>query len=414
MSQKIFVQYGAGNIGRGFIGQVFSAAGYTVCFIDVNTALIEQLNRDHRYPITIVEPQGDTDLWVENVYGIHGANTPAVIEAIAHADLMATAVGVNVFPKILPLIAEGLRKRWSNQNFTPLNIIICENLLDADTYMRRALQALLTPEECIHLDAWVGLSEASIGRMVPVMTEAMQRGNPLRVCVESYCQLPIDRAAFKGPLPQIPNVHPFTPFEYFIRRKLFVHNMGHALVAYLGAREGCSTIGQAIRNPVIKLIAQRAMTEAAYALAHHFSVPLQEILEHISDLLLRFSNQRLGDTVARVGRDTSRKLARNDRFVATIHLCETEGIAPIYVSVGFAAGLLFENPDDPGTAALRAHVEHNGPALTLETLCAVQSDSTRAQICAYYMKLQNGVTLEEILAEAESLHGKVLAARKII
>ncbi len=414
MSQKLFVQYGAGNIGRGFIGQLFSAAGYTVCFIDVNTALIENLNRDHRYPVTIVEPDGDTDLWVENVYGVHGADLPAVMNTIAHADLMATAVGVNIFPKILPLIAEGLRKRWAMQNFEPFNIIICENLLDADAYMRRELIALLAPAEQRLFEMYVGLSEASIGRMVPVMTEAMQRGNPLRVCVERYCQLPIDKAAFKGPLPQVPNLHPFAPFEYFIRRKLFVHNMGHALVAYLGAREGHATIGQAMQTPVIKLIAQRAMTEAAYALSRHFSIPLHEILDHISDLLLRFANQRLGDTIARVGRDTLRKLSKNDRFIATLQLCETEGIPPVYISIGLAAGLLFENPDDPGTATLRDHVEKEGPATTLATMCGLQSDSTRAQICAYYIKLKNGSTLEEILAEAESLHAKVLAERKII
>lgn len=414
MDQRIFVQYGAGNIGRGFIGQVFAAAGYTICFIDVNTALVEQLNRDHRYPVTIIEPEGDTDLWVESVYAVHGTDTPAVINAIAHADMMATAVGVNVFPKILPLIAEGLRTRWSNQNFTPFNIIICENLLDADAYMRRALHALLTAEERVHFDALVGLSEASIGRMVPVMTEAMQRGNPLRVCVESYCQLPIDKDAFKGPLPHIPNVHPFSPFEYFIRRKLFVHNMGHALVAYLGAMEGDLFIWQAMHNPVIKLIAQRAMTEAAYALARHFSIPLQEILEHISDLLLRFSNQRLGDTIARVGRDTSRKLASNDRFIATLNLCEAEGITPIYIGIGLAAGLLFENPDDAGTLALRDRVEHEGPKLTLTNHCILQNYSTCDRVCTYYTYFKKGLTLEEVLAYAEHLHAQVLATQKII
>ena len=33
---KKFVMYGAGNIGRGFIGQTFSKSGYEVVFVDVN------------------------------------------------------------------------------------------------------------------------------------------------------------------------------------------------------------------------------------------------------------------------------------------------------------------------------------------------------------------------------------------
>ena len=41
------VMYGAGNIGRGFIGQLLSQSGYHVDFIDVAPAVIEQLNTQH-------------------------------------------------------------------------------------------------------------------------------------------------------------------------------------------------------------------------------------------------------------------------------------------------------------------------------------------------------------------------------
>ena len=46
--------YGAGNIGRGFIGQTFSLAGYKVGFIDVNMTLIDRLNADGEYPVDVV------------------------------------------------------------------------------------------------------------------------------------------------------------------------------------------------------------------------------------------------------------------------------------------------------------------------------------------------------------------------
>jgi mannitol-1-phosphate 5-dehydrogenase len=39
------VMYGAGNIGRGFIGKVFSEAGYEVVFIDVVPEVVEPESR---------------------------------------------------------------------------------------------------------------------------------------------------------------------------------------------------------------------------------------------------------------------------------------------------------------------------------------------------------------------------------
>ena len=83
-------------------------------------------------------------------------------------------------------------------------------------------------------DETVGLVEASIGRMVPVQTEEMKDGDPMRVSVEGYGFLPVDKAAFKGDIPSITNMVPFEPFDFYIKRKLYIHNMGHATCAYLG------------------------------------------------------------------------------------------------------------------------------------------------------------------------------------
>ena len=398
---KTFVQYGAGNIGRGFIGQIFSEAGYLIRFIDVDINIINALNKEKRYPIKIVSNEGSNESWVENVDGINGFEQEKVISAIAACNLMATAVGVHVLPQIVPNIIAGIKERIRLQVKQPLNIIICENLLDADKLLFNLISEQLNADENNYFTEYVGLVEASIGRMVPVMTNDQRQGNILRVCVESYCELPIDKAAFKGTVPDVPHLFPFEPFEYYIKRKLFVHNMAHALTAYLGNLVGYTTVWQAIENPMIKKIVQRAMAESAKALSKKFNIPMQSIAEHVEDLLLRFSNAALGDTVRRVGKDTKRKLSSNDRFTGAIKFCKEQGTIPVYIPIGIAAGLLFTGDDD-GTAAVREKLKIDGINATLRDICGIGENDNLTK--AYFALLSAEANLQKLLLAAENFN----------
>jgi mannitol-1-phosphate 5-dehydrogenase len=412
---KMFVQYGAGNIGRGFIGALFSNAGYNVEFIDVNMEVINALNERKQYPVRIVAKKGNHQMQIKNVCGIDGRDSLLVAQAIAGADIMATAVGVNILPRIVPNIVEGLRLRFKSNNINPLNIIICENLIDADKLLAKLINEQLNDAEKAQFNDYVGLVEASIGRMVPVMTEEMKRSDNLLVCVEKYCMLPIDKAAFKGKIPEIPELYPYSPFEYFIRRKLFIHNMGHALAAYMGHIEGFTYIWQAIENPYIKLLTQRAMIESAKALSKHFEVPLAAIMEQIDDLLLRFSNAELGDTVDRVGRDLKRKLSSSDRLAGAVKLCQAEGVEAVYICAGIAAGLFFESQDDQGTQFVKEMLKSKGVVPVLNEICGLDADEKEKEyIKSYYELLKTGATIKELLLMCEEFEEEAIALKNIV
>lgn len=335
---KQAVMYGGGNIGRGFIGALLSQSGYAVTFVDVAEPIVKALQENHTYPVRYVSNEGSTDVWIENVTAVNGNDTAAVADVIAGCDIMATAVGVRILKFIVPNIVAGLRKRWAEKK-GPLNIIICENLMDANKILANMIKEQLTDDEKTVFDESVGLVEASIGRMVPVQTEEMKDGNPLRVCVESYGFLPVDKAAFKGEIPEIPNMVPYAPFDFYLKRKLYIHNMGHATCAYLGDLLGHTYIYQSIDDPEIALITQNAMLESAQALAKQYNADLDPLLQHIRDLLGRFTNAALGDTCQRVGGDPARKLSPEDRLIGAGKLALQLGITPSYIAVGAAAGL---------------------------------------------------------------------------
>ena len=387
------IMYGGGNIGRGFIGALFSESGYEVAFVDVVDEVIEALNKAHTYPIRIIKNDSYEDRDVKNVSAVDGKDANAVAEAIASADIMATAVGVNVLKYIIPNIVAGLRLR-KERNMPPFNIIICENLNDANKIIEGMIKEQLSEEETEWFDANIGLVEAAIGRTVPVQTEEMKDGNPLRVCVESYGYLPVDKEAFKGEIPEIKNMVPFAPFDFFIKRKLFLHNMGHALTAYLGDLLGIEYLYEAISCDEIYIIVKGAMEESARALSKKYGVPLEDLLLHRTDLLERFTNEALRDTCNRVGREPARKLSPSDRLIGSATLALEMGIVPAYISIGAAAGLFRYMKEEKDLTVTARDV--------LEQVSKLDCDGELGQlILTMYEWMQQGKTFGEIRKGAD-------------
>lgn len=399
---KKFIMYGAGNIGRGFIGQLFSESGYNVGFIDVNLEIIERLNKYGEYPVNIVSEE-NKELIVKNVYGIDGNDIERIAEEIAACDIMATAVGVNVLKFIAKPIALGIERRLNN-NGKPLDIIICENLIGADKFLKDLILQHI-PRLADRIEKDIGFVEASIGRMVPVMTEEKRMGNPLRVCVEPYNILPVDKLAFKGEIPQIKNLYPFAPFNLFIQRKLFMHNMSHALCAYLGYLKGYTYIYEAVNDIEIKYIAYKALSEMAAVLCKENNTDIIPLLRHADNLLLRFQNKALGDTVERVGRDTVRKLGPNDRLIGALKLSEKHDYACGCICIGIAAAMLFNPSGDDNSRSLYQFVEKNGVKKALITYCGYSREKTEL-IENLYNMLISGKQVNELLIYCDNISQK--------
>ena len=401
---KKFVMYGAGNIGRGFIGQTFSDAGYKVGFVDINMEVINKLNADGEYPVHVVTTESNVEKTVKNVYGINGNDIELVSDEIAECELMATAIGVNVLKFIAKPIAKGIEKR-AKRNAPPLNIIICENLIGADEYLKGLVIAAI-PELKDYVERNVGFIEASIGRMVPVMTEEKKAGNPLRVYVEPYNILPVDKNAFKGePVKDVANLYPYSPFNLFIQRKLFMHNMSHALTAYLGNLRGYGYIYQAIADYDIRYVALRALLASAEGVSKENGTEINPLIAHAENLLYRFTNTALADTVERVGKDTVRKLGSNDRLIGALKLCEKHGVNASYICIGIAAGMLFAPDADASAKELYGFVKENGVKAALEKYSDYNGKYVPL-IERVYGELEKGVSLNAVVSEIDEKDGK--------
>jgi mannitol-1-phosphate 5-dehydrogenase len=404
---KKAVMYGGGNIGRGFIGELLNRSGYETTFVNRRESIVKQFQQDGRYPVRHVTSGGYEDYIVDHVTSVSGDDMEAVAEAIADCDIMATAVGARVLESIVPNVVAGIRRRWEKGG-APLNIIICENLNDANRIFEGMLKAQLTEAEKTLFDESVGLVEASIGRMVPVQTDEMRDGEPLRVCVENYGFLPVDLDGFKGAVPQIENMVPFSPFDFYIKRKLFIHNMGHATCAYLGNYLGLTYIYESIAIPAVRVLVENAMLESAMALSGKYGVDFKSIHLHITDLLYRFTNAALKDTCERVGGDPARKLSPSDRMIGSSLTASEQGIKPVYISVGSAAGILRYIRESEGMEQ-----NHETAESVLSEVSGIEKGSELSSlILGFYDMLLQGCTLEELIKEADDVKheaiGKVI------
>jgi len=391
------VQIGAGNIGRSFIGQLFARAGYEVVFIDVAQDIIQALNQRRSYAVEIRDENPET-IRVENVRGVDGRDVEAAAKELAAADIAGTAVGPGALPYVYPTIARGLVLRHERGG-APLDIIICENLRNAAEAFRDGLRPHLLPE--FSLDGAVGLIETSIGKMVPIMTEEQHRADPLLVFAEAYNTLICDGQAFRNPVPQGEGLDPKTNMGAYVDRKLFVHNLGHAAAAYLGHLEApeATYVWEAVAHDVVGPAVREAMWESGRSLMMEYPDEFCEadIDRHIEDLLRRFRNQALGDTIYRVGRDVPRKLGRDDRIIGALRLDERHGVPAPTTTRCAAAAMLFRGTDEhgevwPADRELAEKVRAMGPEHILSEVCGLTADS-----------IQDSAVRQRILTEHASL-----------
>ena len=388
---KQFVMYGAGSIGRGFIGSLFSKIGYEVTFIDVNDEVIRLINQKKGYNQIIV---GDTPkvCHIDHVKAVDGKDEQAVCQAIAQADLMATALGANVLPKVAPLIAKGLEYRWQERGDEPLDILICENLMDADHILHGYVKEHISDSN--KMDLLVGFIETSIGKMVPPADNFTEKVDPLDVRQEAYEYLPVNSETLKTKLPECPNIIPYTPFNYYVKRKLYIHNMAHLTCAYLGMLEGYTYISESASNTSIQWILKKCMEESSIALALEYNTNYRDLQLHMNDLLYRFANKELKDTVARVARDPMRKLQASDRLIGSVRLCLAQDVQPIYLAFATALALY--------------HVEDKSVDDVLKDVCLIRENEEVYQWIRKNLKLlKEGLSLEEIISSLQKFEHEI-------
>ncbi len=380
---KTAIQFGAGNIGRGFIGAVLAKSGYNVIFADVNKEIVDRINADGHYTVHIKDVESE-DILISGVSAVD-SSTDAITEKIKEASLITTAVGLRILKFIAPAIAKGIIARMEAGIEEPLNIIACENGLRATTQLKEAVLEHLDGNQKEWCLAHTGFPDCAVDRIVP----PVRSENPIDVVVERYYEWDVEEKAFVGPVPQIEGMSLADNLLAYIERKLFTLNTGHAITAYFGKMKGCATIEESIAVPEIFELVHASMQQSGEALVKQFGFDHEAHFRYIEKIIGRFRNPYLKDDVTRVGREPIRKLSPDDRLIKPLMTAKSFGLPYDKLLLGIGAALHFRNENDPQSVQLGEMIDNEGLEATVSKITGIlPSDPLMAEIVKAYSEAE--------------------------
>ncbi|MFB3165114.1 mannitol-1-phosphate 5-dehydrogenase [Neobacillus sp. 179-J 1A1 HS] len=378
---KKAVHFGAGNIGRGFIGALFSQSGYNVVFVDIADQIINQLNEEKQYNVMLATDEQET-LTIQNVSGLNNLKQEnEVIDAIKEAAFLTTAIGPNILPRIAPLIAKGLAARVE-ENEERLYVIACENQISATDLLKGYIMEHLDEAAKVKVLANVAFLNSAVDRIVPIQNNQ----GSLDVLVEPYHEWVVETTE---EIPHIEGMKIVPELAPFIERKLFTVNTGHAVIAYFGYLANKETIDQTLADEDIYNQVKATLGETGAYLINQYQLDPEEHQKYIDKIIGRFQNAHLNDGVTRVGRSPIRKLGPEDRLVRPALQAQKAGLAYTNLAKAIAAALLFDYKEDEEAVKIQTMIQERGVPYVLQEVCKLEESSELAkEITSHYEALK--------------------------
>jgi mannitol-1-phosphate 5-dehydrogenase len=374
---KKAVQFGAGNIGRGFMGQLFQEAGYKTVFVDVSDSLVGIMNERGRYILRLLDAytKQERDITIDNFEAVSTRDFTKVVGILSETDIVGTAVGVKNLESIAPFIAEGAHARYKRGG-GPLDIYLCENIQTAAEILKRAVIKFVPADLLNWVEENIGFVGTVVARMVPPASDRFGARDPLFVVADAYHKLPYDGKALRATPPDIDGIKPVRNFQAEVERKIFTYNLGHAALGYLGYLKGYRYVHEPFSDEFLYSLFEGALDEISEGLLKMYPMDLvrEEQDEIRRDIDIRFGNPLLMDPVQRVARDPIRKLGSTDRLIGSARLCLAHNINPKNIAVVCAAALCYDDGRDLEAVKLQRHIGTEGVEKTLEDISGVNKN----------------------------------------
>lgn len=387
--------WGAGKIGRGFVAEAFYKGSFQLIFVDNDQKLIEKLRSQSSYSLINAKPGKDPVISEISDYTAHHISEIVQInKLVAEVSYIVVAVFPAAFDQLTTSLGKGIEVRALNEE--PLDILLCTNARGANEQFGTLLRNQLSDRGKTYFDQHIGIVETIIMRVaVPTPDHFLSYGE-LSVTTNGFPYMPVNRSSFKKGVPEIPILKSINNFEAEETRKFYTYNMAHAVYAYTGLMQGCTTVTEAAANTVVKEEILGALNESAQALIAEYGFSKQEMEKWNQLVIANLTNPLLEDKLVRLGKDPLRKLSQSDRLVGPALLSKKHGLYPYYLTKAIARTLYFKCPEDNSTTELQTKLRLDGISATLTKIAGLQKDPELvSMVKRHYTHLQENPAIQE-------------------
>lgn len=378
------IHFGAGNIGRGFIGYLLSKSGYEVTFVDIAKPLVDQINQFGTYQVITLSTTSEKEK-IDHVDAIYLNATEQLQEAVLKTDLITLSIGANNLKATGKLLQKLLKVRQEKNPEESLDIIACENALFATDILKESILEDADAAFKAYLEKYVGFPNSAVDRIVPNVN--MKKDSPIDVAVEDFFEWDVESGKIKHN-PNIQGVDYVENLAPYLERKLFLLNGAHAAIAYIGYLTGYQYVHEAIHDDFIRKTVLQFHQEALEALSQKHHMDKAALEAYSQKLVRRFENAYLQDELCRVGRDPIRKLSSKDRLVSPLKLCNELHLPYDAIARAIAAGFTFDYEGDSKAMAIQSDILDGGLKYAISNVTELDAASDMVEkIVAEYKEL---------------------------
>ncbi|MGH3781774.1 MAG: mannitol dehydrogenase family protein [Pseudonocardiaceae bacterium] len=271
-------------------------------------AVIEKLSDEHTQIVSLTVTEGGYNFHA--VTGQFDANNPDVAHDVASGAVPKTIFG---------LIAEALVRR-RRRGLPPFTVMSCDNIQGNGDAARRsfvAFAALRDPELGAWIEQHVRFPNSMVDRITPVTTEEDRAEVGLRfgiddqwpVVCEPFTQWVLEDDFGDGRPPwEDVGVQLVTDVEPYELMKLRLLNASHQALCYFGYLSGYRLVHEVCQDPLFQRFLLAYMDQEAAPTLQ--PVPGIDVAEYKQNLIARFSNPNVRDTVARLCAESSDRIPK--------------------------------------------------------------------------------------------------------
>lgn len=377
MRQKVMI-IGAGASGRGHLGQLLFEEGFdNLVFVDKNESLVNQLNLNHRYDVRLLKPGQASERICEvtGIKAIYRYDEKAVIDEFLKCDIILTSVIAENLSDVSQVIAKAVQLKFALNDTKYVNIICCENLDNASSYFKQLVQEKLLEDELAFAKKFVAFPDAMISRVVPI-----PKGNLLKIVAEEYNEWTVNKNAIIGTRFDISSVNLIDNLPARLERKLWIHNGGHAALAYTANLKRIQYIHEALADSQTTALALAVLDELGNCIIHKHGFKEADVREYQADLGKRGAIAEMKDDVRRVIRDPIRKLGRRDRLVAPAIYAFQNKLPSNSIIQAIVNATFYESADDSESMQMTQFIQAKGFAYFVNEFMGLNDIPALAQM----------------------------------